>query len=435
MFKPIEYSKGRFCKINNDTRGFKKGILEETLEFLKNSPDEDFVFFLNASLPTDDKFVRCYTFDDVTRVVSYYQTWIGGVCINRETFNNMEDPLRYSKLRFPTADIMARLTEEGKSVLVYNVSQFEQHLPPKKGAQYNCAEAFGRDYFYVLEKHLNKHNGLTRKTFEEEKRKTLDHTNFFYFDLTNEYRFQRTGYLKFMLKYYKFNLYFYKKLLKYLFKFYIYNRGICQDDTVVRYKILGHYFDKIKDREKYWRRANKHNQTKLLTKDLCKKVFVGKNTRGNIEILGDNEAQNCIRIGNFCTIKDGAKFILSSLNNYENYPDVIGSSVLEDSIISFKDTNIKDDVWIGENSLIYQGVTVNKGAVIMPGAVVKEDIPPYAVVEGNPAVIKKYRFNDSVIEKLLRIDYSKIEESDINILSKYVNEENLKKAEERINEK
>jgi acetyltransferase-like isoleucine patch superfamily enzyme len=49
---------------------------------------------------------------------------------------------------------------------------------------------------------------------------------------------------------------------------------------------------------------------------------------------------------------------------------------------------IEDDVWIGFNATILKGVTIGRGAVIEPGAVVSKDVPAGAVVFGNPAQIK-----------------------------------------------
>ncbi len=49
------------------------------------------------------------------------------------------------------------------------------------------------------------------------------------------------------------------------------------------------------------------------------------------------------------------------------------------------------DVWLGANSIILAGVTIGDGAVVAAGAVVREDVPAYAVVAGVPATIKKYR--------------------------------------------
>ncbi len=52
---------------------------------------------------------------------------------------------------------------------------------------------------------------------------------------------------------------------------------------------------------------------------------------------------------------------------------------------------IGDDVWIGANVLILPGVTVGSGAILAAGAVVTKDVPPYAVVGGNPARVLKMR--------------------------------------------
>lgn len=49
------------------------------------------------------------------------------------------------------------------------------------------------------------------------------------------------------------------------------------------------------------------------------------------------------------------------------------------------------DVWLGANSIILAGVTIGDGAVVAAGAVVREDVPAFAVVAGVPATIKKYR--------------------------------------------
>lgn len=61
---------------------------------------------------------------------------------------------------------------------------------------------------------------------------------------------------------------------------------------------------------------------------------------------------------------------------------------------------IGNDVWIGCNSVILRGIHIGNGAVIGAAAVVTKDIPPYAIVVGNPAKVIKYRFSEQLIEKL-----------------------------------
>ncbi|WP_284641760.1 xenobiotic acyltransferase family protein [Paenibacillus silviterrae] len=63
---------------------------------------------------------------------------------------------------------------------------------------------------------------------------------------------------------------------------------------------------------------------------------------------------------------------------------------------------IGNDVWIGINATILQGVTVGDGAIIAAGSVVTKDVPPYAIVGGIPAKVLKYRFGEEQIDFLLR---------------------------------
>ena len=64
--------------------------------------------------------------------------------------------------------------------------------------------------------------------------------------------------------------------------------------------------------------------------------------------------------------------------------------------------HIENDVWIGLNVVIMDGITIGDGAVIGSGAVVTRDIPPYAVAVGIPARVIRYRFDPETIERLLK---------------------------------
>jgi tetrahydrodipicolinate N-succinyltransferase len=69
---------------------------------------------------------------------------------------------------------------------------------------------------------------------------------------------------------------------------------------------------------------------------------------------------------------------------------------------------VGDDVWLGHNAMVMSGVNIAQGAVVAAGALVTRDVPPYAIVAGNPARIIKYRFSEKVIQELLRINYSHV---------------------------
>lgn len=74
-----------------------------------------------------------------------------------------------------------------------------------------------------------------------------------------------------------------------------------------------------------------------------------------------------------------------------------------DKAWSFLPLTIGNDAWLGHNSIIMPGVeSIGDGAVVAAGAVVNKNVPPYAVVVGNPARLVRYRFDPPTIERLLQ---------------------------------
>ena len=78
--------------------------------------------------------------------------------------------------------------------------------------------------------------------------------------------------------------------------------------------------------------------------------------------------------------------------------------------------SIGNDVWIGTDAVIMQGVTIGDGAVVAAGALVTKDIPPYAIVGGVPAKVIRYRFLESDIQFLMELKWW---EKDIEWIKKY----------------
>ena len=90
------------------------------------------------------------------------------------------------------------------------------------------------------------------------------------------------------------------------------------------------------------------------------------------------------------------------------------------------DITVENDVWIGAKSTIMSGVRISNGAVVGSSSVVTKDVPPYAIVVGNPAKIIKYRFTEDQIGDLLRIawwdwDEEKIREKAMTLWSGDIN--------------
>lgn len=121
-------------------------------------------------------------------------------------------------------------------------------------------------------------------------------------------------------------------------------------------------------------------------------------------------------IGKYCSIACGAKFIFTSANHtmksLSTYPFPIffeewgldGSNITE-AWDNKGDIVIGNDVWIGYEAVIMQGIHIGDGAVIGARAVVTRDVAPYTVVGGIPAKKIKARFDENTIGRLLEMKW------------------------------
>lgn len=117
------------------------------------------------------------------------------------------------------------------------------------------------------------------------------------------------------------------------------------------------------------------------------------------------EGCHCIAIGKGSSLADGIVFIINLNHDYQSVfqgnlsfvDHVERKTPRKGSII------IQNDVWVGTNATIMAGVTLHNGCIVAAESVVTKDVPPYAIVGGNPAKVLRYRFSPDIIEALQRI--------------------------------
>lgn len=111
---------------------------------------------------------------------------------------------------------------------------------------------------------------------------------------------------------------------------------------------------------------------------------------GNNVYIGERTA---IYAQGGCTIKDGAiiadRVDIRTANHHYDGDDL--GAIPFDEIVYQQPVVIGENCWIASHVIILPGVTVGEGAVVAAGAVVTKDVPPLAVVGGNPAKVIKYR--------------------------------------------
>ncbi len=121
-------------------------------------------------------------------------------------------------------------------------------------------------------------------------------------------------------------------------------------------------------------------------------------------------------VGKFCSIACGAKFMFTSGNHtmksLSTYTFPIFFDEWELDPVNIRDAwdnkgdiVIGNDVWIGYEAVIMQGVTIGDGAIIGTRALVTKDVPPYTIVGGAPAKPIRNRFSEEIIAKLLEMKW------------------------------
>lgn len=136
---------------------------------------------------------------------------------------------------------------------------------------------------------------------------------------------------------------------------------------------------------------------------------------GDFTYIAGNTNISRTKIGKFCSIGPDCKIGLGrhpTKDFVSTHP--IFFSTLKQAQVTFADKDyfeefqnieIGNDVWLGANVVVVDGIKIGDGVVVAAGSVVTKEIPPYAIVGGVPAKIIKYRFEKEEIEKLLEMKW------------------------------
>lgn len=140
--------------------------------------------------------------------------------------------------------------------------------------------------------------------------------------------------------------------------------------------------------------------------------------------MGSGQVFGDLRVGRYCSIADGFCIVYGNhpLNHLSTHPFAYNNALFG-WLDEYRDIDAKtsaspiaaapnspleigNDVWIANRVTILGKVrSIGNGSIIGAGSVVTKDVPPYAIVAGNPARVLRYRFDPEVISELERLKW------------------------------
>ena len=180
------------------------------------------------------------------------------------------------------------------------------------------------------------------------------------------------------------------------------------------YSVIGEFIQIAKSghRKWKWHRLHPESDTIPMNQFRFDHVSIGKGTYGELNVVDFGGECNLI-LKNYISIAQRVTFLLNGehyINHISTYPFKVKLLHIQDSESFGKgDIVVDDDVWIGYGATILSGVHIGQGAVIAAGAVVTNDVPPYAIVGGNPAKVIKMRFAEPIVKELMQLEFERID--------------------------
>lgn len=171
---------------------------------------------------------------------------------------------------------------------------------------------------------------------------------------------------------------------------------------------------------------------KKFTVKLGRRSYLSARGETKFEFVGLQNAE--LGIGNFTGIGWNVtfEFGLNGRHNPKNVfqnPAIFSWEIPQNFLPMFSgiQMEIGNDVWIGRGCIFKcanpdKPLIIGDGAVVASDSVVVKNVPPYAIVGGNPAKVIKYRFPEKIIEALLRIKWWNWDLDKIHDNFKYFND-------------
>ena len=214
--KVLSYGNGQYLKLSNDTIIFTenslKNICQDIQNFIKNKP---ILYFSSGFVNTSKRYIFAPSMDKFLENASFGITAISSFGIWKDDYLQIKEFNRFSELQLVQTDVLLRQIKDRGNAIIINSYYFYNTVYKNKGG-YNIAEVFGNNYLTILSDYVESHT-LSKKAFEKEKKNILTRfINKFYFDFEGLFTYKKTGYFKFLKKFYSLNLYFYLGLLKIL---------------------------------------------------------------------------------------------------------------------------------------------------------------------------------------------------------------------------
>jgi virginiamycin A acetyltransferase len=148
-------------------------------------------------------------------------------------------------------------------------------------------------------------------------------------------------------------------------------------------------------------------------------------------------------IGKFCQIASGVEFVMNGANHQMNCVSTFPFYIFEhwdekipllDRMPLKGDTIVGNDVWIGQNATILPGVNIGDGCIIGMNSMVGKNVKPYTIVAGNPAKVIRKRFDDELIELLLKLKWWDLPIAEIKKLIPLLHDNDIKNVKRKIKE-